>query len=117
MSDFKERSYAGEKLRNTYPNCYYCGAPVDSYDAVYDNLKTVDHVQPKKDKGILSKKNKVVSCSKCNSMKGNMTPEEFMTFLHRYRTTLKRNYRAENAYITRVIANTKNLISKKRING
>ncbi len=47
--------------------CVYCG----SKDAL-----TIDHVRPKSQGGRDSWDNLVTACQKCNSQKGNLTPEE-----------------------------------------
>lgn len=55
-------------------NCWYCGEfiPVGSF------RRTADHFWPKKLGGRL----RVVCCSNCNSMKGCLTPIEFINYLN-----------------------------------
>lgn len=48
-------------------SCQYCGSR--------DNL-TLDHVQPRSRGGKLSWTNLVTACRRCNSLKGDRTPEE-----------------------------------------
>lgn len=50
--------------------CQYCGIEL-TYAAI-----TVDHVQPQSRGGKTTWKNCVSACKKCNSLKGNKTPEE-----------------------------------------
>lgn len=60
----------------TYKNvCFFCGAKIDEYS------RTVDHLIPKCDGGILSNDNKVNCCQKCNRLKANMHPAAFVEFL------------------------------------
>lgn len=50
--------------------CQYCG---EKYDTAYLNL---DHVIPKERGGKTTWENVVCSCIRCNSKKGNRTPQE-----------------------------------------
>jgi len=50
--------------------CQYCGI-----DLCYTGI-TVDHVHPASRGGLTTWKNCVAACKKCNSNKGNKTPEE-----------------------------------------
>lgn len=57
--------------------CQYCGAKAN----------TIDHVQPKSRGGSNSPGNLVSACSKCNSRKGDRTPDEAgMPLLHPIRS-------------------------------
>lgn len=57
-------------------NCWYCNRQIDSLS------RTVDHFYPKSQGGILSNANKVPSCAKCNELKANLTPQEFVKSLN-----------------------------------
>lgn len=50
--------------------CAYCNKKMPR------SMLTMDHIYPKSRGGILSYKNTVASCTKCNNKKGNRTPEE-----------------------------------------
>lgn len=51
--------------------CSYCKTSIDNFS------RTVDHLFPKGRGGILSNKNKVPSCSRCNQIKGSLDIKEF----------------------------------------
>jgi 5-methylcytosine-specific restriction endonuclease McrA len=76
--------------------------------------ETTDHLQPKDKNGILSKKNKVRACFKCNQLKGNMTVEEFLTFIESYIKILKMNWKRETNYAYKVKKSLTELIKQKR---
>ena len=70
-------------------DCFYCGAP---------EAGTVDHVIPSSLGGTNTIGNKVICCYRCNNLKGNMMPEEFVTRfadIIRYDFDFKREQRAE----------------------
>lgn len=52
--------------------CYYCGCP---------KATTLDHLLPVSKGGRYNLANLVVACSKCNSLKSNMTEQEFYEWL------------------------------------
>jgi len=62
--------------------CYYCGRPIfpgwrgGSVSA--GNLLTVDHVIPKSTGGTNDWGNKVLACSRCNTLKADKPVEEFI---------------------------------------
>jgi hypothetical protein len=51
--------------------CFYCSTDVSVFN------KSVDHLFPKSRGGIRSNNNKVISCMKCNQLKGSMDVNEF----------------------------------------
>jgi 5-methylcytosine-specific restriction endonuclease McrA len=55
--------------------CCYCNRPVDAYSC------HVDHKMPLKRGGSPGLDNLALPCSTCNSVKGQLTPEEFKDFL------------------------------------
>jgi|SRR5579871_1009856 len=55
--------------------CCYCNRPVDAYSCV------VDHAIPLKRGGSPGLENLALPCETCNSIKGQLTPEEFKDFL------------------------------------
>ncbi len=62
--------------------CYYCGTNCHSRDPRHDQYGTVDHKIPKsRIKRPFGKENLVLACLKCNRLKGDMLPEEFMQVL------------------------------------
>jgi 5-methylcytosine-specific restriction endonuclease McrA len=63
--------------------CYYCRDPLD------DTNRTKDHIVPKSKGGILSKKNKVFACRKCNRNKGDLTLQEWLDKLNSLPRTKK----------------------------
>jgi hypothetical protein len=51
--------------------CYYCGR---------GDARTLDHLHPASRGGTVRRDNLVAACTKCNSMKGDMTLEELREF-------------------------------------
>ncbi|WP_026997914.1 HNH endonuclease [Flectobacillus major] len=54
-------------FRRDHGECQYCGSKEDL---------TLDHVQPKSRGGRTSWDNLITACKRCNSKKGDLTPEE-----------------------------------------
>lgn len=52
-------------------NCFYCGFPLNNSN------KTLDHIIPKSKGGHGLRRNKVISCKQCNTLKSDHTLEEF----------------------------------------
>ena len=69
--------------------CYYCR------ESLNNTTTTKDHIYPKSKGGILSKKNKLFACKKCNRSKGDLTLEEWLEKL----TNLKRSPKTEKMWI------------------
>jgi len=61
--------YEGKTLGGN--KCWYCG------DVLFASTSTVDHFWPKSMQGRL----KVVCCTNCNRMKGNLTPNGFIALI------------------------------------
>lgn len=72
---FRKVPRFGNTLKTYKTACFYCGAKLEEYN------RDVDHLIPKSKGGIRSNDNKVFSCVKCNRLKANMTPFEFIEFL------------------------------------
>lgn len=51
--------------------CYFCKRPLEF------NQTTLDHYLPKSKKGTMDVFNLVISCKKCNKLKGNKIPEDY----------------------------------------
>jgi hypothetical protein len=94
--------------------CYYCERPFsktthDSYTDGEFVARTKDHIIPSSKGGNNTPKNIVIACQRCNKLKGNMMPEEFLCFLengvekHSYH-----GFRKANFFL--IIHNTKRLI-------
>lgn len=81
----------------------------------YDrNQVTVDHVMPKTQGGILSKKNKVYACNGCNSLKADLTIEEMVKLIDILQRLNHSNYQKQKAYLRKVKKSCINLIKIKR---
>lgn len=83
--------------------CFYCERTFSRLlPGEMDNepmvLRTKDHVIPKSRGGNDTAKNIVIACEKCNRLKGNMFPEDFLSFLksgvekHSYHGYKKANF-------------------------
>ena len=63
--------------------CRYCQVPV-----TYLNF-SIDHKTPTQRGGTQTKDNIECICDRCNQIKGNMTPDEFMAILNTAKTQLE----------------------------
>jgi len=84
--------------------CYYCFCSLDEYS------RTVDHIVPKSQGGILSNSNKVPCCRKCNELKSNKNPLEFLKSLDSliYYENTEHNRRI--SYLRRVRSNVRKMV-------
>jgi HNH endonuclease len=64
----------------TQGSCYYCERGLGLVNKRF-LLKTRDHIIPVSLGGINNKRNYVDACERCNTLKTNMTPEEFANFI------------------------------------
>jgi 5-methylcytosine-specific restriction endonuclease McrA len=80
-----------------------------------DELRpTVDHVMPKAEGGILSKKNKVHACADCNSLKGDMNIDQFILAIDAMQRLNHNDYQRQKAYLRKVKKSCINLKQIKR---
>lgn len=90
--------------------CYYCnrkfGNPV--YGGHMPLKPTVDHIIPKSKYGVWGNGNTIMACHYCNSLKGDMLPEEFIGYL----SEMKPNQRFSEHIIRTMIQNIDALIKK-----
>jgi hypothetical protein len=86
--------------------CAYCHVSIDEFS------RTIDHLHPKSRGGILSNKNKVPACSKCNKLKANMTVEEFNKAVESMIFLEQTEHRSKISYLKKIRANTEMLINK-----
>lgn len=103
---WKSRVYAKEKIPSDSGNCFFCGRKLNRYhrsEIPLDELRpTVDHVKPKSDGGILSKKNKVYACTDCNSIKGDMNVDQFIEAISGMQRLNHIEYQRQKAYLRKV---------------
>lgn len=85
--------------------CYYCKVKVDNFS------RTIDHIRPKKDGGILSNSNKVVCCFDCNQLKGGISIEEFDMVVDRMKHDCTVRHKREISRLKRISMNIKLLIN------
>ena len=76
------RRFVIEMLSLPVAECVYCGTKLQQPED-----RTVDHVVPIADGGTDRKSNLVISCRACNTVKSDMSAEEFM-----YRSGLEINW-------------------------
>lgn len=62
-------------LAETDYKCSYCGSRLTEENA------TIDHILPKKRGGTDCLENLTPACSKCNTEKGDKTPDEYREYL------------------------------------
>lgn len=69
-----------QKSYNKRDNCFYCERKFTFKDYGEGNavIFSVDHIIPLSKGGVESKKNTVVCCNLCNSVKSNLTVGEFI---------------------------------------
>lgn len=77
----------------------------DAYTCIYCQKEafTVDHIIPKSRGGAQTWENLAASCSKCNSKKGNKTPEEagmVLLWTPKAQYTSRWNHRLSNGYFS-----------------
>lgn len=114
--NFSDRSYSRKKLKSPPEVCYFCKCRITRMSGVdVFEKETIDHLQPKNKNGILSKKNKVRSCFKCNQLKGSMTVEEFLSFIESYIKILKLNWKRETNYAFKIKKTLIELTKQKRV--
>lgn len=65
--------------------CYYCGEIIKWEDF------TIDHVHPRSTGGKNRKSNYVCCCRDCNNVKGNMSVEQFETFIKNLHIVMRNN--------------------------
>jgi 5-methylcytosine-specific restriction endonuclease McrA len=65
------KQFGNKEDSNKY-ECFYCG------DRLSDFNRTVDHIVPKSQGGILSNDNKVYACKRCNQFKADTDVETFL---------------------------------------
>lgn len=86
--------------------CAYCNTPIDTLS------RTVDHLYPKSRGGILSNKNKVPACGKCNKLKANMNVREFSRALSAIMFLEQTNHKERISYLKKVKFNTGKIIDR-----
>lgn len=84
--------------------CAYCNVSINEYS------RTTDHAFPRETGGVLSNKNKVPSCRKCNELKGNMNPFEFIKALNSMIYLEVKDHKKNIAYLKRVRGNVNKII-------
>ena len=105
---FKQIPRFGNTLKTYKEACFYCGTSLNDYN------RDVDHLIPKSRGGIKSNDNKVYSCTSCNRLKADMTPEEFVDFLESS-IRLERNFhRKKIGYLTKVRNKVDKMIKNKK---
>lgn len=100
----------GHNLRIDINSCTYCGCSLDDYS------RTVDHLIPESQGGILANKNKVPSCKDCNRLKDNMTPEQFHDYLVKMIRMMQHLHNKQIFHLRKVKLNTKKIIDSKHGN-
>lgn len=71
-------------------NCHYCGVDLEMSPqrALQRNSYTKDHLVSRSRGGSAQLHNLVAACRKCNSSKGDKSPEEYRRYLMRKRSAL-----------------------------
>lgn len=101
---FEGRSYSDKKLPYDNDRCAYCGDPFSKWKP-----RTVEHVMPKSQGGIRSKKNKIIVCIQCNQLKGDMTINQFLQALKMSSAQAKESYERTAYRINKTIRNVENI--------
>lgn len=86
--------------------CAYCSTPIDELS------RTVDHLHPKSRGGILSNKNKVPACGKCNKLKGNLNIYEFKRAIDAMMFLEQSTHKAQISYLKKIRVNTEKIIER-----
>ena len=102
-TNWKTRVYAKENIPSDSGECFFCGRRLNRYhrsEIPIDELRpTVDHIKPKSDGGILSKKNKVHACTDCNAIKGDMNVDQFIEAISGMQRLNHIEYQRQKAYL------------------
>jgi len=85
--------------------CSYCLEPINQFS------RTTDHLYPKSKGGVLSNKNKVPACGRCNQMKGDLDIEEFRKSLESTINFEQNNFKKTIGLLKKIKFNTEKIIS------
>jgi 5-methylcytosine-specific restriction endonuclease McrA len=85
--------------------CSYCLEPINQFS------RTTDHLFPKSQGGILSNKNKVPACQRCNQMKGDLSVIEFQKSLESTINFEQSNFKKTIGLLKKIKFNTEKIIS------
>ena len=108
MTKFRKVPRFGNTLKTYKDACFYCGAKLEEYN------RDVDHLIPKSKGGIKSNDNKVFSCVKCNRLKADMTPQEFVSFLESAIRLEKMDTTIKVGYLRKVKQKVQKMINNKK---
>lgn len=86
--------------------CAYCSTSID------DMSRTVDHLYPKSRGGILSNKNKVPACGKCNKLKADMNVYEFKRAISAMIFLEQTTHKEKLSYLKKVKINVEQIIER-----
>ena len=73
--NYEELMYNLAYVLKGYETCAFCGKNLEQ------RTRTLDHLYPRNWGGVSIPHNLMPACSRCNSLKGNLTYEQFMKFL------------------------------------
>jgi 5-methylcytosine-specific restriction endonuclease McrA len=89
-------------------HCWYCNKSISKLSM------TIDHFYPKSKGGIRSNKNKVPCCSKCNELKMDLTPQEFVKVIEVLLHHEVIQHKEKTSYLRRVKGNVTKLIEANK---
>jgi len=87
--------------------CAYCSTPINDFS------RTVDHLYPKSEGGILSNDNKVPACKNCNELKANQDPKTFLKTIESLLFFETKQNKEKISYLKRIRYNVTQLIASK----
>lgn len=89
----------------TRRNCHYCNRHlIAAMEARFSpDTETVDHYRPKSIRGHLDPEETVVSCRRCNGMKGSTPPEVFKRYIEIFGHAGLNNGRAYRLFCYRLM--------------
>lgn len=102
------RTY-GANISVREDRCSFCGCVIDEYS------RTVDHLIPKSRGGIRSNSNKVWVCKRCNRIKGNMNPDEFLAAIDSMMYIEVSKHKEQMGYFKKVRRGVSNIIESRSI--
>jgi len=108
MERFKKAPRFGNTLKTYKYACFYCGTKLEDYN------RDVDHLIPKSKGGIKSNDNKVFSCVRCNRLKADMIPQEFIKFLESAIRLEKMDTVVKVGYLQKVKQKVQKMIDNKK---
>lgn len=94
--------------RKNKESCYYCRCKLNH------QTLTIDHIIPSSRGGNSTSYNKLSSCHRCNNVKADYLPTEFLKFLQKMKRRKNYRYQLDELTINIMIGSVRRLIKSKK---